>query len=116
VGRFAGTVAVNRKCYYAWNVNYALFGRMFKSIYDDGVRNRILRQRVGFSLSKAKVCVRGSKLFGTGAVRGENVAQALVLTEYGFSGTLPTPGLLCIPTGEVTESTFEWKWSPNHEP
>jgi hypothetical protein len=39
-GRFAGTLAVDHKCFYAHAVNYAIWGRMWRVVHDKAERAR----------------------------------------------------------------------------
>jgi len=116
-GQFAGTLAVDHKCFYAHAVNYAIWGRMWRVIHDKA-------ERVGYgagswTLAEAKSHVRGFKALPPNLdIGNENMREAVWMTEYGWTGKLPAEakGLLCVPVGEVTEGvSFQWKWLPYHD-
>jgi hypothetical protein len=118
LGKFAGTFAVEKQVFYAHAVNYALWGKMYRVVYDDLQKFGALTA-ASFSLAEAKAHVRAYKALPPNwDIRNENVSEALTMTEYGFTGKLPnkTEGLAATPTGEVTEDKFEWKWLPGHKP
>ena len=106
---------MKKKVFYAHAANYALWGRMFRVIADRAKKYGWWGEELSFSLGEAKAQVRLFKA-GYGHIFGENIEQALALTEYGYTGNLPGGGLPCSSRGEITEPAFEWKWLPYHDP
>jgi hypothetical protein len=110
-GQYEGTVAVNKNCYYADAVNYALFGRAFRLCHDDFMSQQQWLTAADYSLAGAKTRARLYKATFYGDF-GEHVREALAFVEYGYNGRLSSGGLPCTSSGLVTEPLFDWKWLP----
>ena len=114
-GKWMGTVAINKRCYYAGAVNYALWGKMnrlcyeYFSVFPTGWPADCWNN---WSLEAAK---RNATLWKHVRYHdyGETAKEAREFTVYGFNGTLPSSSLPCRYSGEVVDAhAFDWCWEP----
>lgn len=110
-GQWRGTVAVNGRVYWAGSVNYALWGKMHRLVYDD-LKDRAPIAALDYSLEKAK-----SRAVTWKHVRyndySDRVTQAEAFVSFGFNGTLSHVSLPCEVSGIFDGRDFEWCWEPN---
>jgi RHS repeat-associated protein len=118
----ARTVTFSGKCYYGGAANYAMWGRINKLCWSSfgwipktptslpGINDK-------WSLPYALAAVVTFKV-GYYHQFGEEEAQALAFTVYGYTGALPSAGLKnCKPNSKsVRNYAFQWRWWPVRHP
>lgn len=112
------TVVFEGKCYYGGAVNYALWGKMNRLMYDEfGMPHNTLH----FALEVAGGRKIGKAWRGEhGYAMGLEEQQALAFITYGYSGLLPTGFVSPIPntrlsTLQYRDEPIQWVWEP-HRP
>jgi hypothetical protein len=112
-GLFKATVAVKDEVYDASAVNFAIYGKMNRLVYDyyllKGQENR------WYSLAATKARVRFWKRFINWDWNYDTGYTAEAFTAWGYEGDSLPKGYATRPSGEtVNANAFEWRWMPYH--
>ena len=127
-GLFKTTVAVSGEVYDASAVNYAIYGKMSRLVYDWYKAHNDPVDASLFSLSVTKAWVKAYKRLAMPAVETflrfnptapdtsyETGYMAEAFAAWGYNGSQLPRGLRTTSSGDVVNaSTFEWRWMPYH--
>jgi hypothetical protein len=105
------------KVYYASSVNYVLWGKMFRNLYEI-LRNPLSGAHdISFTETAAVLAAKGQKT-RLGDLGTDYERQAVAFVRFGWSGADPSSTALPLkpnPRNVASSSRFKWKWIGLHE-